>query len=61
LVSARKFEDLAVVDGEMLSPESVTESTRPMTAPELVAYDEPPPVIDGKPGQEQWHRRAVGE
>ncbi|MBA2697580.1 MAG: DNA recombination protein RmuC [Nocardioidaceae bacterium] len=60
LVSARKFEDLEVVEGELLRPESVTEVTRHLTAPELVTYDEPQPVIEGMPGKEQWQRRAVG-
>ncbi len=62
LVSARRFEDLDVADGGGLPrPESVTEMTRNLTAPELVTDDEPPPLIEGPPGQEQWKRRAVGE
>lgn len=61
LVSARKFEELGIVDGFLTKPESVTEMVRPLTAAELVTDDEPAPVIDGRPGQEQWARRAVGE
>ncbi len=61
LVSARRFEDLGVIEGSLDKPESVTDTVRPLTAPELVTDDEPPALIEGRPGQEQWVRRAVGE
>ena len=63
LVTARKFDDLHVVDGVMErieTPAGVTETTRQISAPELLD-DEPPTLIEGRPGQEQWIRRAVGD
>jgi len=63
LVTARKFDDLHVVDGVMErieTPAGVTETTRQISAPELLD-DEPPTLIEGRPGQEQWTRRAVGD
>ncbi|MDX6366252.1 MAG: recombination protein RmuC, partial [Nocardioidaceae bacterium] len=59
LVSARRMRDLQVSDGELSAPLSVFESVVPLTAPELVAEDDPV-VIDGPPGHEQWLRRADG-
>jgi DNA recombination protein RmuC len=37
LVSARKLAALGVVDGELATPEPVSETARPLSAPELVA------------------------
>jgi DNA recombination protein RmuC len=59
LVSARRMRDLQVSDSELSAPLSVFESVVPLTAPELVAEDDPV-VIDGPPGHEQWLRRADG-
>ncbi|MGH3471686.1 MAG: DNA recombination protein RmuC [Nocardioidaceae bacterium] len=61
LVSARKLRDLEVTDATIETPTSVTEVPKPMTAPELVADEPTPSVIEGAPGQERWARRAVGE
>lgn len=61
LVSARRFQDLDVVDTELPRPGSVTEMARHLTAPELVDENPPEPVIEGPPGHEQWTRRVVGE
>jgi DNA recombination protein RmuC len=57
LVSARRMRDLKVSDGELATPQSVFEAVLPLTAPELVADDDPV-LIEGRPGQEQWVRRA---
>ncbi len=59
LVSARRMRDLKVTDDDLPGPSSVFETTVPLTAPELVAGDEPA-VIEGPPGREQWARRAEG-
>jgi DNA recombination protein RmuC len=59
LVSARRMRDLKVSDVELPAPPSVFEAVVPLTAPELVAEEEPV-VVDGRPGQEQWLRRAGG-
>ncbi|MGH3447570.1 MAG: DNA recombination protein RmuC [Nocardioidaceae bacterium] len=63
LVSARKMRDLHVVDTDLEQPRSLTDSPKPLTAPEIVATDdsEPASAIEGAPGQERWVRRAVGE
>lgn len=53
LVSARKMRDLQVSDNPLPAPQSIFELTSPLTAPELVADDEPV-VLDGQPGREQW-------
>ncbi len=58
-VSARRMRDLEVSDAVLPGPQSVFEVTNPLTAPELVSED-PPVMIDGSPGQEQWIRRAQG-
>jgi DNA recombination protein RmuC len=39
LVSARKLSALGVVDGELTAPEPLSETARPLAAPELVASD----------------------
>jgi DNA recombination protein RmuC len=57
LVSARRMRDLKVSDGELATPQSVFEAVLPLTAPELVADDDPV-LIEGRPGREQWVRRA---
>jgi DNA recombination protein RmuC len=57
LVSARRMRDLGVSDNELPAPESVFETVAPLTAPELLAADDPV-LIDGRPGQEQWLRQA---
>ncbi len=62
LVSARKMRDLQVVDTDLPAPKSVTDSTRPLTAPELMmSEEEPASAIEGVPGREEWRRPAVGE
>jgi DNA recombination protein RmuC len=57
LVSARRMRDLKVSNGELATPQSVFEAVLPLTAPELVADDDPV-LIEGRPGREQWVRRA---
>jgi DNA recombination protein RmuC len=59
LVSARRMRDLKVSETALPGPASVFETTVPLTAPELVAGDEPA-VIEGPPGKERWSRRAEG-
>jgi DNA recombination protein RmuC len=59
LVSARRMRDLKVSDEALPGPQSVFETTVPLTAPELVIEDEPV-VIEGAPGREQFARRAEG-
>jgi DNA recombination protein RmuC len=39
LVSARKLSALGVVDAQLSAPEPISETTRPLTAPELIASD----------------------
>ncbi len=46
LVSARKLNELGVVDGELAAPAPVEETTRALSAPELVA-DEPAEIGPG--------------
>lgn len=60
LVSARRFRDLKVTDDELRSPQPLSEVTKPLTAPELLAEDEPV-AIEGIPGRERWTRRAVND
>ena len=48
LVSARKLSALGVVDAQLTAPPPVTETTRPLSAPEFVTSDplnEPPPPL----------------
>ena len=59
LVSARRFRDLQVSDDELAAPQPLVEVTRPLTAPELVADDEPADVIEGPAGRERWTRRTA--
>ena len=65
LVTARRLRDLDVVDDELPGAEPVTDTSRPLVAPELLHDDDPaavePPVIEGAPGREQFRRRAAGE
>ena len=61
LVSARRMRDLQGVDKDLSSPAAVSDLPKPLTAPELMALDEPGPVIEGTAGKEQFARRAVGE
>jgi len=42
LVSARRLAELGIVDGELPSPAAVTETPRPLSAPELVAVERAP-------------------
>jgi DNA recombination protein RmuC len=49
LVSARRLNDLGVVDGELPGPAPITEPTRVLSAPELAA----PPVDDTRDEQER--------
>jgi DNA recombination protein RmuC len=62
LVSARRMRDLGVTAEPLDQPRSLTESTRPLAAPELVDPDRAPEpvVVDGAPGREQWVGRAAG-
>ncbi len=61
-VSARRLHDLEVGTEPPTTPTTLSEGPRPLSAPELVAEDDEPPVaITGPPGQEQWVRRAAGE
>ncbi|HET7173538.1 MAG TPA: DNA recombination protein RmuC [Nocardioidaceae bacterium] len=62
LVSARRMRDLQVTDAPLDRPATVSEPTRPMTAPELVDDGGISRVIpiEGPPGKEQLGR-AIGE
>jgi DNA recombination protein RmuC len=61
LVSARRMRDLGVTDGPLDPPRSLTESTRPLAAPEMVASEhDDDVVVDGAPGRERWIGRAAG-
>ena len=42
LVSARKLSALGVVEAELTAPDAVTDTARPLSAPELVAAEPPP-------------------
>lgn len=60
LVTARRLRDLEVSDEPLDSPQPVTDTARPLTAPELLeSDDEPISVIEGTPGRETWVRRAA--
>jgi DNA recombination protein RmuC len=60
LVSARRMRDLGITDQPLERPRSLTTSTRPLAAPELVGIDgEPPVVVDGLPGRERWVGRTA--
>jgi len=61
LVTARRMRDLEDTDKEMPSIDGVVATATPLTAPELLADEEAPLVIEGQPGREQWRRRAVGD
>ncbi|MDQ3480052.1 MAG: DNA recombination protein RmuC [Actinomycetota bacterium] len=61
LVTARRMRDLEVTDKDLPSLDGVVATPTPLTAPELVADEEAPLVIEGQPGREQWRRRAVGD
>jgi DNA recombination protein RmuC len=69
LVSARRLRDLDVVDDELTGAEPVTDTPRPLVAPELLRDLEPAvesagieaALIEGPPGREQFRRRAAGE
>jgi DNA recombination protein RmuC len=39
LVSARRLSDLGLVDAELAAPTPVTETARPLSAPELVTSE----------------------
>jgi DNA recombination protein RmuC len=61
LVSARKMRDLKVTDEPLDSPRTLTSSSRPLAAPELVVPDDDDPVVvEGAPGREHWVGRAAG-
>jgi DNA recombination protein RmuC len=45
LVSARKLAALGVVDAELAPPESISETARPLSAPELVTDDRAPELL----------------
>jgi DNA recombination protein RmuC len=61
LVSARRMRDLEVVDGELESPQPVSDVPRPLVAPELMGDESVVPRIEGAAGREQFSRRASGE
>ena len=61
LVSARRFRELHVSEEELRAPQPLVDVTRPLTAPELVATDDPLDVIEGPAGREQWTRKAVND
>src|SRR5580658_6948930 len=50
LVSARRLNEFGVVEGELAAPAPVTEATRVLSAPELVADDPGSPGALGSPG-----------
>ena len=52
LVSARRLNQLGVVDGELDSPGLVEETTRALSAPELAAESGPELVTESVPGIE---------
>jgi DNA recombination protein RmuC len=45
LVSARKLAALGVVDAELATPGSLSETARPLSAPELVTDDRAPELL----------------
>jgi hypothetical protein len=45
LVSARKLAALGVVDAELAPPEPVSETARPLSAPELVTDERAPELL----------------
>jgi DNA recombination protein RmuC len=49
LVTARRLSDLGVVGAELPAPASVQDTTRPLSAPELVTDTEPMLVAHGRP------------
>jgi DNA recombination protein RmuC len=53
LVSARRLNDLGVVDGELTAPEPVTEPARALSAPELVAATVAEDTALARDGQER--------
>ncbi len=55
LVSARRLNDLGVVDGELPGPEPITEPTRVLSAPELAA----PPADDTPLPRDEQERTAL--
>ncbi len=57
LVSARRMHDLRVSDEPTPAPMPVKDTTTPITATELLGED-PPRLIEGDPGREQWRRQA---
>jgi DNA recombination protein RmuC len=59
LVTARKMQDLQAVDDPVEGPRVLTETVRPLTAPELVEPPTDDAVIVGDPGRERWVRRAA--
>jgi DNA recombination protein RmuC len=60
LVSARRMRDLGITDQPLDRPRSLTASTRPLAAPELVGVDgEAAVVVEGRPGREQWVGRTA--
>ncbi len=61
LVSARRLHELNVGADPPAPISTLTESTRPLAAAELVAEPDERVVITGQPGHEQWVRPAVGE
>jgi DNA recombination protein RmuC len=50
LVTARRLSELGVVASEMPAPAAVTETTRPLSAPEFLAADPGDPQVPKEPG-----------
>jgi DNA recombination protein RmuC len=59
LVTARKMRDLQAVDTPLDGPRPVSETVRPLTAPELVEAPTDDALIVGEPGRERWVRPAA--
>jgi DNA recombination protein RmuC len=60
LVTARRLSDLGVVGSELPAPASVLDTTRPLSAPELVTGTEPILVAHGRPSPYGIDDRRLG-
>jgi DNA recombination protein RmuC len=58
LVTARKMRDLQSVETALDGPRPVSETARPLTAPELVETSADDALVVGEPGRERWARPA---
>jgi DNA recombination protein RmuC len=59
LVTARKMRDLQAVDAALDVPRPVSETARPLTAPELVEPPADDALVVGELGHERWVRPAA--